>query len=675
MAARYATLTLRAGWSWNDSIRAQQTEQLQLRLAGFTYTYQRGGGATQYVVPDPDDLSTQREFVLQGVKNLVSLIRATIQAKGLFYTVSDPRDVGDDATHGGYDNGNNAAWPLVEFDITASVYDPAYDLLFSNPSVYQGWTVVASQTTIKPVLVFESEHTNATIYGSATGHVVVSADGNASPYTWQWSDGATGFERSQLKAGTYLGTVTDGWGESAQLTVVITSDARLEVQVNAGADSVELVPRGGVPPYAFAWLDGPTDARRTGLPDGRYHCVVSDAHGASRDVEVVIARSTRYWFSGNPITLPLVATAPDTVAFGCEVYVEPVYLSGDFVLAGQALEQPVDATGATVFEVQELLEPYVAPPLPPLLGASPAPVRQEGLFRRFFLKHYERSATGAGLATTVQTNYLVHGGLGFEQAATGAWFAGYQANHRPFLTWEPAAKKVLPDQPEYLYFQLLEEAVASFSVQLRLLLADGSTSLQAAASGPAAVRNEIFCLPAGPLQLGLAALEAAAGQLTRAYELTVLGPGGQALSETRRFTLDRRPCPARRYFLYANSLGGWNTLLCRGRATRELATKTSAADNALPAGYDPLRGASTINRRTGLTTLKGYTGPRSAAQLLADQDFLLSERVLLLEQGRYLAGQVKDKTVTVSDEDATRRVVQFDYELPRERYYTPLLTP
>jgi hypothetical protein len=48
--------------------------------------------------------------------------------------------------------------------------------------------------------------------------------------------------------------------------------------------------------------------------------------------------------------------------------------------------------------------------------------------------------------------------------------------------------------------------------------------------------------------------------------------------------------------------------------------------------------------------------------------------VLLLDGGRYQPGQVKDRTYVPYDEEETRRVVQFDFELPRERFHTPHLS-
>jgi hypothetical protein len=681
MAATYAKLTIRASWSLNATQRGEQTEEVRFRLAGQWFSFRRGGRANEFVVPDAVAVNGAYtpSYMLDGITNLLELVRATIINRGLPYTITAPKHIGDIL------GADGVLRPQVEFAIEANAYNPLLNLdFFVLRDTYQprGW-VVFNQTTIRPLLVSQAV-THAGIYNSATGAVTLTADGNGDPatFTYAWADGGVrGLQRSQMLAGTYYCTVYDSLGEQTRVTVIIKQDPRLEVQVNTTPSTAELVPSGGLPPYSYAWLDGPTTAVRTGLVAGTtYECVVRDTRGATRTVQVRIAAGSRYWFSGNPVVLSLDAgaayrddpTTKPNLSFVCQVHVEQPYLSGNFVALGQALEQPADEQGRTTFEVQELLEPFVSPQLPTIGGV---PTRADGVFCRFYLRYYERTTDGDSVASTVETNYLVHGGLDHTEAATGTWFDGYQTQRRPFLTWEPITKKVLPDQPEYLYFMVPTDSQGpvNFALRQRLHLVDG-THRDVTIAERTGVAFEIFCLPAGPAQLEVAQQEAAAGQLATRYELSVVDATGAPLSEVRTYVLDRRPCPVRRYFLYANSLGGWNTLVCRGRVARDLATKTTSSENARPAGYDPLRGDYTISRRTGLTTLKCYAGARTSVQLVADQDFLLSERVVLLEGGRYLAGQVKDRTVTVLDEDETRRVLQFDYELPRERYFTPRLS-
>lgn len=670
---RYASITIQAALSHNDNQRGGQTTALHFVLAGQTVTVRRGGQPNEFVVPDPSNVG--EGYAMQAVQNMLAVLGARIFALNLPYQLSAPRNNGTMPDP----NESGATIPIIEFDITATAYDIHNGIDFSY-DYNVGWTVTQQQYNISPVFA-TARVTDAGIYNSATGSIDIDATGgNTGFYLYTWTDGVKGNHRENLRAGKYTVTVRDGGGEaSVTLVVEVKSDPKLVVQVTNTANSITLLVSGGVAPYTIAWADGPTTTERTGLAEGTYRYLVTDAHGAQVEGEVTLTSNNRYWFSGNAITLSVDGGAayradPTTkpgLSFVAQVWVEPEYLSGDFVQVGQDMEQPALADGRTTFEVQELLEPYVEPLLP-AVGQVDV-LRLEGTFRRFLLKWFERTDLGDSAVTSVDTNYLVHGGLGYEAAAAATWFTTFQPRQLPFLTWEPLVKKVLPDQPEYLYFMVQSATATQFRVRLRTHFADGRLLEEVLAMRTDLARYEIFSVPAGPGQLNVPAREAEAGQQLVSYQLDVVDESGQLLSETRTYELDHRPCPVRRYFLYANSLGGWNTLVCRGRAAQDLAIKTTASQNARAAGYDPLRGEYTISRRSGLPTLHCYTGARSADQLAADSDFMLSERVLLLADGRYLAGQVKDRTFTTYDEDETRRLVQFDYELPRERYYTPRL--
>ena len=352
------------------------------------------------------------------------------------------------------------------------------------------------------------------------------------------------------------------------------------------------------------------------------------------------------------------------------MYIESDYLSGTFARVGPVLQQPADTAGRTTFEVQELLEPFVDHHLPAFGQSYASPAT--GLFRRFYLRHYEITDAGPAPAVTLDDNYLVRGGLDYTEAGRNTWFTGYQNTRLPFLTWEPPTKKVLPDQPEYLYFMVPRDTMTEARVYVRLTFANGTTSELLATTVPGVLRFEVYCLPAGFTQLRLAEYENATLQVSQ-WEVFVRDQDEQPASERRTYRLNRRPTAHRRYFHYANSLGGTNTLCARGEAQLTLATTTLSAEALAPAGYNPLDGSIRVDRKTGLTILKNYTGVRKTEELAADQDFMLSERVLLLTPDRYLPGTVKDRTYVAIDEQETRRVLEFDFELPRNRFYTPAL--
>jgi hypothetical protein len=593
------------------------------------------------------------------------------------------------------------SWDLYEFDeVTRTVthtpgtqqsfpsqpadfsYDPALEFfVYTTGSTRIAYFHDGSGGFTTKELTVRITATGSNCFGESMVQLLAVVTGDyAGPFTYHWTDAnaSTAIGIGPVAAGPFSVTVTDTPSQ-ASIAASLVVGQRTQVLLTLSKINNDLVAdaSNGQAPYTYSWQDGETTKTREATP-GHFIVNVTDGNGCTAEASITV-EPFRYWFSGNPIVLQLDAGAayranPATkpgLSFVCEVWVERAYLSDVFERVGQPLEQPADRAGRATFEVQELLEPFVAPVLP---EAGQALMRRaDGAFCRFYLKHYERTSAGPGALTTLEQNYLLHGGLSFTEAAVGTWFSGYQDTHHPFLTWEPTTKKVLPDQPEFLYFMVPVFDLDEFRYRLRTHFADGSLREDIVAVGLDAQRFEVFCLPAGPVALGLAAKEATAGSLATHYQLDVVDATGAPLSEARTFVLDRRPCAVRRYFMYANSLGGWNTLVCRGRASQDLVIKTSVSENAHAAGYDPLLGDYTTNRRTGLPVLKCYTGPRPAAQLVADQDFLLSERVLLLQDGRYQPGQVKDRTFTPYDEDETRRVVQFDFELPRERYHTPRL--
>ena len=397
---------------------------------------------------------------------------------------------------------------------------------------------------------------------------------------------------------------------------------------------------------------------------------MTDAHGASQRVVVTLAPN-RCYFSQNPVRLPLDAGAayrlnPATkpnLSFLAEVWVEPDYLSGVYVQAGPQLEQPADPDGRTVFEVQALLDAYVAEHLPPPDG--PATALAEGVFKRFYLKSGEKFGTPPVPAalSTAQVHFVLCGGLGPDEDAAGRWPA-YQAAVLPFLTWEPDYQRVLPAQPAYLYYQHTTAPDNDLQLWVRVRHVDGSTSSFGLASFFARGRWEVYCLDVSPLRRGLAGLNVAG------YDVWVTGTGGVVLSQVRHFVLERTYYPDQRFFLYSNSLGGANVLAALGQAKLTLEVKATEAERAT---YDPQLGDVAVLDRTGTPTVSVVTGPRRRVQVQADQELLLSRRVVLVRAGTYWPGRVAAATFTVRDETEGLASLSFDFVLPRASHFSPRL--
>jgi hypothetical protein len=672
---RLAKLTLTADWNpviFSGTNWLVQTKELRFLLEGQWETFGSDGwnprAGTPFNVPFP---TNDPAFSKTGMSNLAQALREVITARKLPYVVSEVREVGRNPS-------TNVM--RVEFDVAALDYDPRYDLDFISVATPTGWSFV-NQRTVRP-LVAKAYVQDATIFGSATGAIQIDVTAwNIAPFTYVWADdpAVASAVRLDVRAGTYVCTVADRAGASTTLTVVVKSDPQLLVQVLSTATTITLVPSGGLPGYTFLWDDGSTLATRTGLVPGTYDCTVTDARGATRDVSVRLAAYQYYW-SGNPITLSLDAgpayrldpTTKPNLSFLCQVWLEKEYLSGTYEPVGVLLEQPADAGGRTTFEVQRLLAAYLEPhvPAPGLVGVELA----RPLFRRFFLQHSEQFGAGTpvpGVGTSLDPGYVVLGGLNFYEAQARTWFS-YQLSQRPFLTWEPARKHVLPDQPEYLYYMPLAGG-GDFAVQVRVAFDDGTDRVDELPGSLATRDFEVYCLATGYQALDLGSLVTTQRGILW-WEVCVVTPGGGlVLSEVRRYVLDKRTFPRRRYFLFATSLGGMATYPALGEAQTDVDVTGEESVLSLPPGYDPLAGDVAVQARSLRPVLKVAAGKRTQGQLLASQDLLLSRRVLLLLGQRWVPGYLKAKTSPLLDESKRVLTQEFEFILPTEQHYTPSL--
>lgn len=127
----------------------------------------------------------------------------------------------------------------------------------------------------------------ATQNGSATVNIV----SGTGPFTYQWSNGANTSSISNLGAGTYICTITDGNGCVSRDTAVLVYPSFLSVpppvvqnvHCAGGNDgSIAVSPAGGVLPYSYSWSAGTSVGPNSGsLPAGNYSVTVTDAVGCS----------------------------------------------------------------------------------------------------------------------------------------------------------------------------------------------------------------------------------------------------------------------------------------------------------------------------------------------------------------------------------------------------------
>lgn len=120
----------------------------------------------------------------------------------------------------------------------------------------------------------------------ANGTASVSISGGTAPYTYLWSNGATTPTTTGLSYGNYSVTVTDNNGCPKVKSVVVQRHDPLILTMtgvnpscaNTGG-SVSVSVSGGATPYTYQWWNGSTASSVSGLAEGSYGVIVTDANG------------------------------------------------------------------------------------------------------------------------------------------------------------------------------------------------------------------------------------------------------------------------------------------------------------------------------------------------------------------------------------------------------------
>jgi hypothetical protein len=149
-----------------------------------------------------------------------------------------------------------------------------------------------------PQLLALSSATNVSCYGGSNGAIDITVTGGTPSYTYNWSNGATTQDISNLTAGTYQVTITDSKGCIAIVNVVLIqpnllscSTGSTNVSCNAGNNgSAFVIVTGGSAPYSYLWSNGGINANENGLSAGTYTVTVTDSKGCTTTCSAIVTQ-------------------------------------------------------------------------------------------------------------------------------------------------------------------------------------------------------------------------------------------------------------------------------------------------------------------------------------------------------------------------------------------------
>lgn len=162
-------------------------------------------------------------------------------------------------------------------------------------------TAMVTITEPPALSVTATATTSGTCSNTTDGAVSVSASGGTPPYSYHWSNGATGTSISNLPAGAYSVTVTDAHGCTGTSSATVQSFPAPSCSIAithevtpAGMDgALEISVFSGTPPFNISWSNGQTGTTITNLAPGAYSATVTDVNGCQSSCSVTLEPPAR----------------------------------------------------------------------------------------------------------------------------------------------------------------------------------------------------------------------------------------------------------------------------------------------------------------------------------------------------------------------------------------------
>ena len=156
-------------------------------------------------------------------------------------------------------------------------------------------TSVTVSNNNPPINLSATTQPSTTCLPSAgNGNIDLTASPVGPPYTYEWSNGPTTQDQSNLSPGTYTVTVSAGGSCTSTLDVTLNDQPNNPVITSTptpstcelGNGSISLSVSGSTTPYTYLWQDGSTNSTLTGIPAGSYSITVTGANGCSTSADL-----------------------------------------------------------------------------------------------------------------------------------------------------------------------------------------------------------------------------------------------------------------------------------------------------------------------------------------------------------------------------------------------------
>lgn len=334
-----------------------------------------------------------------------------------------------------------------------------------------------------------------------------------------------------------------------------------------------------------------------------------------------------------------------------EVWVPESYLSPNFVLLDtlEAREKPKKSIGGgeifegAFFEIDSLLRGVLE---------STAPSFQqnyisvcEGIITPYFCKAIVKNNDVVVQTTTLTSRYAMKSGIAEKdfESYGDCFFDSYIGAGKRFLTYKPDNSAVTPEQPEILYF-LTNYSKPITKINLEVIEYHGreTTYHRLALSLSNTANMQVYCIPVGMKALSISSD-------VKKYSVYLTNQDGFTISEVRTFRVEKRYRRFKKYFLFENSLGVFDSLPVFGETEESKKVTKQIGEKFI--GYDYLASASEtiVTDRTALKEMKvaiDWSSKKVANYLT---DFLYSRAIFMNTDRALLAMECVSESLAIGD--------------------------
>lgn len=155
---------------------------------------------------------------------------------------------------------------------------------------------------------------NVTCPGGSDGSLTAFPSAGTPPYSFAWSNGASGQTINGVPAGTYTVTLTDNNGCTATATGTVSQPPPIVINLNGNNPdcngdtngSIISTVNGGTPPYTLSWNTGANTPNLFNLGPGFYTLTVVDANGCVQMASITLEYESNLTLGGvgTPETCP-----------------------------------------------------------------------------------------------------------------------------------------------------------------------------------------------------------------------------------------------------------------------------------------------------------------------------------------------------------------------------------